>query len=102
MSLRLAPIDDWLRVLRTARYLRASQISWRVRRVLATRLRRRRIISTRALHESESLHQSGEPFPEIPKFARHCVQGSDRLAELERGELTLVNQTLPFTIHSPD
>ncbi|MCA9119936.1 MAG: alginate lyase family protein [Planctomycetaceae bacterium] len=102
MSLRVAPLDSWLRVVRTARHLRASQIAWRLRRVLAGKLPNRHKFQSTVTTDAESLCRTIDAFSNMPEFSRGCLSGGKLVVELERGELTLVNETKAFDIRSPD
>ncbi|MBP62407.1 MAG: hypothetical protein CMJ62_12880 [Planctomycetaceae bacterium] len=102
MSLRLADVDSWLRVLRTTRYLRSSQIAYRLRRV-ACRAIPFASGKRRSRHsDSATLHQPVGALPSVPLFGRGCLQGAGLVEELRRGKLSLVNQTLPLLADEPD
>lgn len=93
MSLQLVDIDSWLRVAHTARHLRSSQLAHRLRRVVLSRLpvvRRTTwgVVSDASLNVADDL-------PVVPAFSRGCLAPASLVAELKRGELTLLNQTLP-------
>lgn len=102
MSLRTAPIASWLRVARTIRHLRFSQIAWRLRRVLSVRIPLLPPSSTLALEDGTCFRHVAEQFPVISAPSHDGLSGVELYAELARGELTLVNQTLGFSPHAPD
>ncbi len=101
MSLYVPPVDTWLRILRTTRHLRSSQIACRMRRMIGQRFA---MDLRRASPDNESLggYVVSPCFPNVPDLSRGCLSGDDLVIEIQRNVLTLVNRCLPLDPRSPD
>ena len=85
------------------RHLRPSQVAWRVRLAAA---RRREVRRPERLRQRLARRMAGSRLIDArPGFALRWPAPGDapaRLAELERGELTLARTTRPFTLEADD
>ena len=102
MSVRSPKINSLLRVLRTARYLRGSQVAYRLRRIASHKLAWNVRSAVSNLSNSRDLVTPTAEFPTVPEFLHGYSDGTAILEELDRGGLGLVNRTLPFSVDSPD
>ena len=87
-----------LQYLRTLRHLRADQIGWRLRYRIqrALELRSGPLLEQRLERRAKGARRSPDPMPDL-SFLGRGGKPLLRLAELERGRLTLLERTHPFS-----
>ncbi len=102
MNPSVANVESWLRVWRTARHLRGSQLAYRLMRITRDRLRVRTRTSGHPRRQAVVARQPEATIPRVPDFSRGCAAGAPLVAALRQGELCLVNRTLPFQAAAPD
>lgn len=92
-----------LRLLRTVRHLRPSQILWRLRYAAERRLLGGQGFLRRSLHRSsQKMPPLREDFPELPLSLPAPSQRGTTVSLLDRGVLELLNQPRAIGRESPD
>ncbi len=97
-----APLAGWLKIWRTTRYLRGSQIAYRLKRLTRQRLGTLALQTRGEAPPAAVAHPSASILEGVPARSAGCEPGPNLLANLEQGRLRLVNRTLSFQPGQPD